>query len=103
MQPLHFRGEQIPIGERGTGSSVLFVEEVHLKGELSFSYDCNLKTIPLGVLFFNGLRLLSIRTSKTLDDFLLLLPVPTWCLRCPTNSILASNERGGRVPEEVPG
>ena len=34
VQPLHFRGEQIPIGERGTGSSVLPVEKVHLKGEL---------------------------------------------------------------------
>ena len=67
-----------------------------------FCYYCNIKTIPLGVLLFNGLRLLSFRTSKTLDDFLLLLPVPAWCLRCPTNPILASYGRR-RVPEEVSG
>ena len=48
--------------------------------EMNFLSSLQYHTSSKGLLLFNGLRLLSIRSFKTCNDFCLLLSVPAWCL-----------------------
>ena len=101
MQSLHLYGGRFSTQHRGTGSPVLPLEEVYLKGCFHSKYNAMTQTCPLDSLLLDGLRFLSSWPCATQPLNCLLFPVPARSLWFPRNPVLAPHGWGW-VPEEVP-